>query len=374
MMMPRERLDAAFALKEPDRTPILGGWIACPQHIMALGGVDEETYWADPVRVSIEAYRKLGSDGLIDVFVPRGREDFRCVDRETYQHAGSGKSLAQVIEEIDGYPSAEEQERSFDFEAEYARFSADLRRMQALCRAPEAGGPHDAAPRRDEMVWMPAQWTASARVTWYSEFGYENFFCVVGLYPDRARKLMEIGGAAARCRTRLIARAVTEGLYPRAVLLGEDICTQRGPMISPDFMERHYMPQLAYALQPLLEVGCRPVWHSDGDVRPLMDMLIEAGVQGFQGFQPECGMTIEMVARKRTRDGEPLLIFGPLAVTTELPFCSPQEIRDKVRRAVEVCRGRASLVLFTSNTINPDVPLENIIAMHEAVWESAQGA
>ena len=33
----------------------------------------------------------------------------------------------------------------------------------------------------------------------------------------------------------------------------------------------------------------------------------------------------------------------------------------------EHCRGRADLVLFTSNTINPDVPLENIRAMHEAV-------
>lgn len=367
MMTPRERLDAAFALKEPDRTPILGGWIACPEHIMALAGVDEEAYWADPRGVSIEAYRSLGSDGLIDIFVPRGRDDFRCVDHETYQRAGSAKSLEQVIEEIDSCPSAEEQERRFDFESEYARFSADLRAMQALCDAPEAASQQGAAARRGEMVWMPAQWTAAARVTWYSEFGYENFFYVVGLYPDRARKLMEIGGAVGRCRTRLIARAVTEGLYPNAVLLGEDICTQRGPMISPSFMEEHYMPQLAHALEPLLEVGCRPVWHSDGDVRPLMDMLIEAGVQGFQGFQPECGMTMEMVAGKRTRGGEPLLIFGPLAVTSELPFCTPQQIRDKVRHAVEFCRGRASLVLFTSNTINPDVPLENILAMHEAV-------
>ena len=38
MMTPRERLDAAFNLKEPDRTPILGGWIACPEHICALAG------------------------------------------------------------------------------------------------------------------------------------------------------------------------------------------------------------------------------------------------------------------------------------------------------------------------------------------------
>jgi len=100
-------------------------------------------------------------------------------------------------------------------------------------------------------------------------------------------------------------------------------------------------------------------------VRPILDMLIDCGVQGLQGFQPECGMTIEYVAGRRTRTGKPLLIFGPLAVTTELPVCTPAQVRRKVRHAIDVCRGQADLVLFTSNTINPDIPLENIRAMCE---------
>lgn len=350
----RERLEAAFRLQEPDHTPILGGWIACPEHIAELAGVNGRTYWDDPISVSLDAYRELGSDGLIGVFVPRGREDFRCVDHDTYQKAVTEASLEEAIARIDAMPEAAEIEEEFDFEAEYAEFSRSLRDMQERC---------------GEMVWMPAQWTAGARVTWYTEFGYENFFCIVGGYPDRARKLMEVGGALGHCRGRLVARAVRDGLYPKAVLLGEDICTQRGPMVSPRFLEEHYMPALTHGLEPLVEAGCKPVWHSDGDVRPLMDMLLEAGVQGFQGFQPECGMTLDMVVEKRTLDGEPLLVFGPLAVTTDLPVCTPREIKEKVRRAVEVCEGRASLVMFTSNTINPDVPLENIIAMHEAVRE-----
>lgn len=38
-------------------------------------------------------------------------------------------------------------------------------------------------------------------------------------------------------------------------------------------------------------------------------------------------------------------------------------------RAIEICRDNAHLVMFTGNTINPDVPLANIIAMHEEVRE-----
>jgi hypothetical protein len=350
-MTPRARLDAVFALQCPDRTPLLGGWIACPQHIMALTGTDEDAYWDDPQGVSLAAYRALGTDGLIGVFVPKSRGAYRCVDHESYKRADTGKSLEETVAEIDAMPSPEQIEAAFDFDASYAEFRASLERMRELC---------------GEMVWMPAQWSAGARISWYGQFGYENYFLVVGLHPDRAQKLMEVGGAQGRCQSRLVARAVQDGLYPCAVFLGEDICTQRGPMISVEFMEKHYAPQLRYGLEPLLEVGCRPVWHCDGDVRPLLDFLIDSGVKGLQGFQPECGMLLEEIVTRRTRDDEPLVIFGPLAVTTELPVCTPEEVAAKVHRAIDVCRGNASLVLFMSNTINPDVPLENIEAMYEA--------
>lgn len=351
-MTRRERLDAAFALRPPDRTPVLGGWIACPAYVMELAGATAEEYWAAPQDVSIRAYDRLGMDGLVSIFVPRHRDDFRCVDINTYAHADRGISLEEAVARIDAMPSAEQTVASFDMEAEYARFSADLRAMQQRC---------------GDMVWMPARWGGGAQISWYGEFGYETFFLIVGLYPDRARKLVEVGGARGWLNSRLTARAVRDGLYPHAVLLGEDICTQRGPMIAVDFMEKHYAPVLRRGLEPLLEAGCRPVWHCDGDVRPLLDMLLDAGVQGLQGFQPECGMVLDQLVERRTRDGEPLLIFGPLAVTTELPVCTPEQIAAKVRQAIEACRGRASLVLFTGNTINPDVPLENIRAMVTAL-------
>jgi len=71
--------------------------------------------------------------------------------------------------------------------------------------------------------------------------------------------------------------------------------------------------------------------------------------------------------RRRTRDKEPLLIFGPVAVTTELPVLTAKQVKQRVIRAIEACKDYADLVLFTSNTINPDVPFENLIAMYEAI-------
>ena len=53
-MKDRERLEAAFALEGPDRTPVLGGWLACPECIMELTRSTVDEYWADPVGVSIQ--------------------------------------------------------------------------------------------------------------------------------------------------------------------------------------------------------------------------------------------------------------------------------------------------------------------------------
>lgn len=351
-MAKRERLEAAFELKETDQTPILGGWLACPEYIMELTGSKAEEYWADPVGISIKAYEILEMDGLIGVFVPRNKDDFRCVDNNSYTRAIISMTLDKAIAVIDDMPTPEAIEAGFDFDVAYENFSKSLIAMQK---------------RSGDMLWMPAQWGAGARVTWYGRFGYENFFYIVGLYPERGQKLMEVGGAQGRCQSRLVAKAIQEGIYPKAVLLGEDICNQHGPMIYMDFMEKYYAPQLAYGLEPLLEVGCRPVWHCDGDVRPMLDFLFDCGIKGLQGFQPECGMVLEKLVERRTRDNEPLLIFGPLAVTTELPVLTPDQITAKVHEAINICKGKASLVLFTGNTINPDVPLDNIKAMYQAV-------
>ena len=155
-MSKRERLEAVFALKEPDRTPILGGWLACPEYIMELTGATVEEYWANPVDISIRAYEILEMDGLVSVFVPRNRDDFRCVDHTSYSRAEIEMSLEQAAIEVDNMPTPEEVEAQFDFDAGYEEFRQGLLNMQSRC---------------GDMIWMPAQWSAGARVSWYGSFG-----------------------------------------------------------------------------------------------------------------------------------------------------------------------------------------------------------
>ena len=347
-----QRLETVFAGKQPDKLPVLGGWIADMKALIQISGATNEEFLENPKRTAISAYQKLNVDGLIDIWTTSQVEEYRNLDINSYIHAAGDMDFEDFVEHVRAMPEPEKWEDMLNFDEAYEAFKTDLLAVKALF--PES-----------EMVYMPAQWDVGGMAAWYRHFGYENYFMLIPLYPELARKLIEIGGVKGHFASRIVAKAVEEGIYPHAVHMGEDLCTQRGCMVSVDFLEKYYGPTLKRGLEPLLEVGCRPVWHSDGDIRQLMPMLLDCGVEGFQGFQPECGVTLDYILDQKIKSGNKPLIFGPLSVTTELPVWTPERVRENVREVFEKCRGRADLCLFTSNTINPDVPLENILAMYE---------
>ncbi len=350
----KARLQMAFDLEQPDRPPILGGWLAAPAHIQTLTGCSEDAYWDDPFHWGLAAERVLGSDGVIGIFQPIARGGYRCVDGQVLDRRAA-YTLDAVVREIEAMPEPEEVKAAFDEEQAYAELTEELRRRQAQC---------------DDVLWCPADWSLIPKALWYHEYGHENALSLVALYPEAHRKLLRVSAVRARQHALLRARAMRAGLHPRAILCGEDLCTQRGPMVSPDLLRREYFPLLEYALEPVLAAGARVVWHCDGDYRPLLDDVIACGIGGLQGFQRECGMDLEWIVDLETQTGEPLLIFGPLSVTTTLPHGTPEDVRAEVCRAMDLCRDSASLVFFTSNTITPDVPLENIRAYWSAVLDS----
>jgi hypothetical protein len=99
------------------------------------------------------------------------------------------------------------------------------------------------------------------------------------------------------------------------------------------------------------------------------EVVLACGVTGLQGFQSECGLDVAWLVRMRTGGNQPLLILGPMSVTTLLNG-TPNDVQVGVQNTMDLCRDNVGLEFFTSNTILPDVPLDNIRAFRKAVLES----
>ena len=155
---------------------------------------------------------------------------------------------------------------------------------------------------------------------------------------------------------------------------GDDVGTQRGMMMAPDFWRKWFKPRLAKVIKAAKDI--KPdilVWyHSDGDIRAIIPELIEIGLDILNPVQPECLDPVEI----KKQYGDKLAFWGTIGTQTTMPFGTPEEVKATVKRMIETVGRGGGLVLAPTHVLEPDVPWENICAFVDAVkqygrkWQS----
>ena len=358
-MTKKERLLRSLDFERTDRIPLLGGFIVNADHYIDIAGVTEEAFFTDPKRYAIEVYRQLDPDALILLRLPPGREGherYRGMTREKFEeHTETFRSPEDVLRHVEALASPDEALASFDAEAWKAEFTGDLTAMQ-----------------RDlgDIVWIPTQWDrVHPSFELYTVFGYENYLQFMGLYPDAAGRLFGSHVEVHRAISQIVVDVYTELDMVPLVHIGSDICGRDGPVVSPDFLRKHYFPHVERSLEPLVEAGFKTVWHCDGVVGPILDDLLDCGVSGFQGFQWEYGVRLEDIVQKRTRDGDRLTIFAGPSSSSTLPFGSIDDVRREVEYIIDIGRDACALFILPANDVLADTPTENLVEMYRYAAE-----
>ena len=127
-----------------------------------------------------------------------------------------------------------------------------------------------------------------------------------------------------------------------------------------------YFPHLKHAVAPLVDNGILWLWHSDGNILPILDDLLACGINGFQGFEEDKGMDMLRLAATPTRNGALPVLCGSVNVTTTF-YESPTAVRMSVERMKRIAAERGGgVMLGSSSSIMTDTPVENILAYIEA--------
>jgi len=149
------------------------------------------------------------------------------------------------------------------------------------------------------------------------------------------------------------------------LILGDDIATQRGLMMSLDLWKRVFKPRLKRIISAAKEIKPDLVifYHSDGNVWDAIPGLIDAGVEVLNPVQPECMDPAEV----KRAFGDRLAFFGTVSVQRTMPFGTPEDVRAEVKRRIETVGEGGGLLLSPAHCLQPDVPWENVVAFFEAV-------
>jgi uroporphyrinogen decarboxylase len=182
----------------------------------------------------------------------------------------------------------------------------------------------------------------------YMAMGLERFCLRIAEDPAFIHALME--ARTAWCLA-VFRRAVELGA--EVIVMGDDAAHHNGPMISPRMWREFVLPYHRRVVQGL---SVPVIWHSDGDIRKLLPMAVEAGFTGVHGLEPWSVPLAEVKAAYGAR----LALLGNADVRL---LCGQdlEAVRAEVRRCL--AQGGLSGYLFSScNSIFPGMNPEAVRA------------
>jgi len=150
--------------------------------------------------------------------------------------------------------------------------------------------------------------------------------------------------------------------------IGNDFGTQNGPVMSEKLFRRFILPHLRRLIDLGHSFDLPVLLHCCGGYAPLIPSLIEAGLDWIQALQPSCrGMD---PAGLKERFGAHILLMGCIDTQQVLIEGNPELVRQKTRQVLEIMKPGGGYIASPSHDyVLPETPVQNVIALYEAVRE-----
>ena len=308
-MLPRERVLAALRREVPDRVPRFEVWIDA--FVGEFG-----------LRDTAAAHVAFGQDGVLLPSRPlpgsrawqSGVDEFGRVWRDGVYADGVVDTLADLARYS---PAPARAAECFDA----AATEAVRRRYPDHCHFFGTHvGPFQAA---------------------YLAMGMERFMLRLADDPAFIAALLD---ARTEWAIALFRHAVSLGA--EVIVVGDDAGHRHAPLISPAMWRRLVLP----CHRRIVEALPVPViWHSDGNILPLLPAAIEAGFAGMHGLEPGAGIDLAAVKQQY---GDRLALLGNVDVRL---LCADDAaaVRADVARCLAQGETGGGYLLSTCNSIFP---------------------
>ncbi len=414
-MTSKERVQCAFAHKQPDKVPIDFGGMSCSQmHITIVdklrkyyglekrpiklwdvfgmtGLIDDDL--KDAIGTDVEMIKAFGgSFGIqdtgkwkeyrmfgVDLLVPEqfevsedGKGGFLIYPQGDRSAPPSGHMPAggfyfdnlerqQEIDEDNMDPAENLEEYTKISEAALAYYSTEIEKYRGSKRAivldPGGAALGDASQiagpglKHPKGIRSVADWYMAPLL--YPDYVHEIFERQTDLVLDNWKQLYDIAGDAV------------DIIY----VCGTDFGSQTSQMCSPATFDEFYMPYYRKINQWVHGVtNWHTLKHSCGAIYPFIPKLIEVG---FDSLNPvQCSANGMDPQRLKDEFGDHILYWGGGVDTQKvLPFGTPQQVRKQVLQRCDIFSKGGGYIFNSIHIVQCNTPIENVVAMIDAVHE-----
>lgn len=196
-------------------------------------------------------------------------------------------------------------------------------------------------------------------------FGMEKYLTYLTQYPEAVlrftKKLCDIH------LQKLEKWLTAVGSYIDIIQFSDDFGAQTGLLISREMYRKYFKPFQQLLFQRARELSdVKIMLHSCGAIEPLLDDLIDAGIDAINPVQiSSAGMDPKTL---KARYGTRLCFWGGGCDTRFLLSPpNPQTVARHVRQMVSIMQKGSGFIFQPPHNLLPDMPPENILAMFRAV-------
>jgi len=257
-----------------------------------------------------------------------------------------------------------------------ARTAEDLERYQGWpdmsdpSRVAHVGEAADRLARENQFAILATPWLLFPFERAHAMQGMETFLMNMVRERDFACALLE--KIADYCKQLMGPFLEQLGDNVDIIKIGDDLGTQESLMISPKMYREMLKPIHADFITFIKErTSAKVLFHSDGDVAPLVEDFIEIGVDILNPIQTSAGTMSDLHSLKK-HFGNNIIFCGGIDSHRILPHGSVAEVREEVKRVIQALGPGGGCMIGAVHTVMNDVPPENVLAMVDAVEEFGQ--
>lgn len=346
-MSKRERVETAMAFQETDRTPV---------------------------------YDLLLHDGCIAYFTgkyaPVGEEGIRLKCRairsmlDMTRSADAGPRTPYRREDEDGFVELYErwlelgmEKRPFDCVSEAAQWlELKLERMERNYKNEDISAGRETFITRfrqiqsyigdDTVVLLRQSGTGLDELRY--RLGLELFSYLSADRPEFIAAYLDLH---TRTELRMIHAVADRSLSPCTLTYG-DIAMKGTLLHSPEWLRKEFFPRLKLLNTAYHEHGIKCLFHSDGYLMPVMDDLLEAGIDGLNPIETAAGMSVREL---RKQYGNRLFLAGGIDMSQLLSGGEPEEVKKVCKETIS--EAGAGYFIGSTTELDNTAKLENILSV-----------
>ncbi len=189
--------------------------------------------------------------------------------------------------------------------------------------------------------------------------GFENLLMAFGEQPELICALVEMSVDANLEMAREIARRGVDFVFT-----GDDYAANQSPLISPAMFREYLYPGLKRLFAGIRGLGLPIIKHSDGNLMPLLDMILDAGIDCLDPIEPRAGM--DLAALKKLH-GHRIAFKGNVDCAHTLSFGTEKQVVEETLQAIRNAAEGGGFIASSSNSIHSGVKPGNYLAMWNAI-------